>query len=94
MRAIRDGKLYDTETAERIFSFRRKVAGPEIAWLPGYCYARLHDIDICKTKSGAYFEYDIDAGDIKPITECAAADVIRRLDADKYIELFGNVPEA
>lgn len=41
-----------------------------------------------------FFEYDIDAGDINPITEYAAMDVIRRLDADRYIELFGEVPEA
>lgn len=94
MRAIRDGKLYDTDTAEKIFSFCRKVAGKEIAWLPGYCFVRPHEIDIYRTKSGAFFEYDIDAGDITPITEYAATDVIRRLDADRYIELFGEVPEA
>ena len=53
-----------------------------------------HDIDIYRTKSGAYFEHDVDAGDIRPITEYEATDIVRRLDADKYIELFGDVPEA
>ena len=62
MRAIRDGKLYDTATAEKIFSCCRKVAGKEIAWLPGYCFMQTHDIDIYRTKSGAYFEHDVDAG--------------------------------
>ena len=94
MRAIRDGKLYDTATAEKIFSFCRKVAGNEIAWLPGYCFVRPHDIDLYRTKSGAYFEHDVDTGDIRPITEYEATDIVRRLDADKYIELFGDVPEA
>lgn len=94
MRAIRDGKLYDTATAEKIFSCCCKVAGKEIAWLPGYCFMQTHDIDIYRTKSGAYFEHDVDAGDIRPITEYEATDIVRRLDADKYIELFGDVPEA
>ena len=94
MRAIRDGKLYDTATAEKIFSCCRKVAGKEIAWLPGYCFMQTHDIDIYRTKSGAYFEHDVDAGNIRTITEYEATDIVRRLDADKYIELFGDVPEA
>ena len=53
-------------TAEKIFSCCRKVAGKEIAWLPGYCFMQTHDIDIYRTKSGAYFEHDVDAGDMWP----------------------------
>lgn len=94
MRAIKSGKLYDTDTAEKIFSFRRKVAEAEIVFMPGYSYYSWHYTDIYKTKNGAYFEYDKTAKNITPIAETEAEEIVRNLDADRYIELFGAVPEA
>lgn len=94
MKAIVDGKLYNTEKAERIFGFRRRCKGADIPWMPGYCFADWHDIDLYKTKKGAYYEHDKKTENISPITEEDAKGILQRLDADKFIELFGEVLEA
>ena len=93
-RAIINDKLYDTEKAEKIISFQRRVdmgpiyPGADTHWAP------LHDIDLYKTAKGKYFEHDRDRDAITPTHEEKAKDVIRRLYPDKYIELFGEVEEA
>lgn len=93
-KAIINGKLYDTEKAEKVVSFRRRVdmgpiySGSEIHYTP------LHDIDIYKTAKGNYFEHDVDKGTITTTDEDEVKDIIRRLYPDKYIELFGEVEEA
>lgn len=94
MKAIVEGKLYNTETAERIFSFRRQYKGADISWMPGYSWVDWHDIDLHKTKKGAYFEYDRKTENITPVTEEKVKNILQKLDADKFIELFGEVIEA
>jgi hypothetical protein len=94
MKAIVDGKLYNTETAERIFSFRRKYKGAEISWMPGYSWVDWHDIDLYKTKKGAYFELDKKRESITPVAEEVVKNVLQKLDTDKFIEIFGEVIEA
>lgn len=94
MKKIIDGKLYNTETASRIFGFRRRYKGPEISWMPGYCFADWHEISIYKTKKGAYFELDEKRESITPVTEEQVKDVMREVDVEKFIEIFGEVIEA
>lgn len=94
MKAIVDGKLYNTETAERILGFRRRYNGADISWMPGYCFANWHDIDLYKTKKGAYFEHDKRDDRITPVTEEEAKIILQKVDTDKYIEIFGEVIEA
>lgn len=93
-KAIIDSKLYDTEKAEPIISFNRRVdmgpifSGSELHWTP------LHNIILYKTAKGNYFEHDVDRDTITPKTEQMAQDLVRRLYPDTYIELFGKVEEA
>lgn len=93
-KAIIDGKLYDTEKAEAVVTFRRRVdegpvlSGSTIHWTP------MHDFTLYKTAKGNYFEHDQANGTIVPRDKGWAKDLIRRLYPDKYIELFGEVEEA
>lgn len=93
-KAIINDKLYDTEKAEAVVSFQRRVdmgevlSGSKLHWTP------LHNFILYKTAKGNYFEHDEDTGEITPRDEKWAKDLIRRLYPDKYIELFGEVEEA
>lgn len=93
-KAIINNKMYDTEKAESVVSFRRRVdmgpviSGSQIHWTP------MHDCTLYKTAKGSYFDHDEDTGTITPRDETWAKDLIRRLYPDKYIELFGEVEEA
>lgn len=99
MKAIINNKLYDTEKAEKIYSYRRKYKVDSIcdSMLPkGYCFTDWEDIDIYKTKKENYFLHC--KRDCKEYIETTSYDYIKatieRLNPDKYIELFGKVKEA
>ena len=94
MRAIIGNLLYDTARAKKIFSFRRKVKGPDMALFPGYCFVEWCDIDIYKTASGRWFEHNKDKETITPTKESNVKEITSRLDPKRYIEFFGNVKEA
>ncbi len=93
-KAIIDGKLYDTEKAEKIDSYRKRVdmgpilSGSYVHWTP------MHRIDIYKTAKGNYFEHDVDGDTITTTDEARVRAIIQKLYPDKYIELFGEVEEA
>ena len=104
MKAIIDNKLYNTETAEIIYTFLKNE--PQ-----HYSYAAEIDVpcwretDIYKTKKGNYFLYihkgnteDREQFDdleerIELISKDKVKEIIRRLNAEKYIKLFGKVEE-
>lgn len=88
MKAIIDGKMYNTETAELIYSFRRKVNKGPMLWAPGHVYMPFHYFELYRTAKNAYFTYDTEDKRIEITTEDYAMDVMRRLDPDKYCELF------
>lgn len=93
-KAIINGKLYDTEKAEKIESYRRRVdEGPV---LPGseVHYIPFHTIVIYKTAKGNYFEHDENNNHITTTDEAGVKEIIRKLYPDRYIELFGEVEEA
>lgn len=90
MKRIVDGKLYDTEKAEKLYTYD-EGRQEEVALLFDATYHRLvrHVIDVYRTKNGAYFEHDNDSRTIDPITAERAADTIRDIDPDTYMSVFG-----
>lgn len=93
-KAIINGKLYDTEKAEKVDIYRRRVdmgpvlPGSEVHFMP------FHTIVIYKTAKGNYFEHDEKTNSITLTNEARVKDTIRKLYPDRYIELFGEVEEA
>lgn len=88
MKAIIDDKLYDTDKAEKVFSYRRKVDKGPVFWDEKLRWAPFHAFDIYKTTKGAYFEHDTEDNKIYIITKAQAQEVVRNLDPDRYMELF------
>ena len=93
MKAIINDKMYDTEKAERIYEFRRKVDEGEIL-NTGLHYTPYHDVVLYKTAKGNWFEHDITNDTIAVLTEDKAREIIRRLAPDIYVKMFGEVEEA
>ena len=121
MKKIIDDKLYDTEKAEKIYSFRqRRKTG---VLFDTYDVHSWFEIDVYKTKKSNYFlhgyikdasdhkefiektksnyflhGYIKDASDhkefIEKTSEKKVKEIIKELNADKYIELFGKIEEA
>lgn len=107
MKSIVDNKLYDTEKADKIFDYIKNVA--ESIWILGKEYKQncWRDVDMYKTKKGNYFihikqpnkennsvYYGYKKEYIEAITEEEAKRIVRKLDVEKSIELFGKVEEA
>ena len=93
-KAIINNKLYDTDRAALVVTFRRKVnecpvrPGSQVYWTP------THDFALYRTAKGNYFEHDQNTNEITPRSEDWSKDLILRLYPDKYIEIFGPVEEA
>lgn len=87
MKKIINGKLYNTETAERIGRWGKNLPGNDF----NYCQK-----DLYRKKTGEFFlAVDFYGGErITPLTEAEAREwVENHLDADKYIAIFGEVEE-
>lgn len=98
MKAIINEKLYDTEKAKLLFSYKRKYKGNELFWKPGYFWYAWADVDIYKTEKGNYFlkvtEDDRNKEYLEATSEVNVKETIKKLDAEEYIKLFGKVEEA
>lgn len=94
MKAILDGKLYDTEKAEAVIEFSRRVDKGPVAWNGKLHWTPIHNFTLYKTQKGAYFEYDQDDKTLGVASEEDARRIVRKLDPDKYMEMFGEVEEA
>lgn len=94
MKAILDGKLYNTETAEAVIEFCRRVDKGPVAWNEKLHWTPSHTFTLYKTQKGAYFEYDQDDKTIGVVSEENARKIVQKLDPDKYMEMFGEVEEA
>lgn len=95
IRKIIDGKLYDTENARILFMFRRKYQDPlnPLFFGENMVSNAWEDAEYLKTERGAYLYYCPKRKDLQVVTEKEVADTIRKLDADAYIRLFGQVEE-
>lgn len=94
MKAIIEGRLYDTAAAKKILRFRRKVDKGPVFWDERLHWTPMHDFILYRTEKGAFFEHDTGDNVIQTLNEEVAKDIVRRLDVDKYMELFGKVEEA
>lgn len=92
MKKIINGKIYDTEKAEVIFSFRRKYQDP-IVWKPGYVFNTWEDAQYLKTQKGIFLFYCARREDLKVVEEKEVKDVIEKLDPDRFMELYGELEE-
>ena len=93
MKAIINNKIYDTTKAEAIIDYRRKVNEGEIL-NSGVYYCPYHNFTLYKTAKGSYFEHDKTKDIISVLSEEIARDIVRKLEPDLYIKLFGDVEEA
>lgn len=92
MKKIIDGKIYDTEKAETIFSFRRKYQDP-ISWKPGFVHNVWEDAQYLKTQKGTFLFYCESRKDLKIVEEKEVKDVFEKLDPDRFMELYGELEE-
>ena len=95
LRKIIDGKIYDTSSARIIFKFRRRYQDPLNPLFFGDNMVRniWEDVQYLKTVRGTYLYYCPKREDLQVVTEKEVAETIRKLDADAYIRLFGQVEE-
>ena len=97
MKKIIDNKLYDTEKAEKIFNFRQQRKTSKFG---DYNFYSWFNVEVYKTKKNNYFFYGYikDGLDHKEFLEAVSEenvkDIMKELDPDKYIKLFGEIEEA
>lgn len=95
MKAILDNKIYDTEKTSKIYEFRRKCKGNECWFKPGYSFYYWTNVQAYKTAKGNYFLHYNEAEGydefIETINEEEIKSIVKKLDPDKYIELFGTI---
>ncbi len=94
MKKIINNKIYDTDRAYIIFDFQEKVKGNECWFKKGYSFSYWTIVQIYRTLKGNYFlHYNASSGYdefIKDTTEDEVKRIIKSLNPDKYIELFGR----
>ena len=102
MKAIIEGKLYNTETADKVYNYLKNETHP-LLWSKEFASNCWREVDIYKTKKGQYFLH-IHKGAkdgsfsnlperIELVDEDDVKEVIAELNPDKYAELFGQVEE-
>ena len=97
MKKIIGNKLYDTEKAEKIYSFMQKRKTFKIG---NTQFFKWYDVDAYKTKKGNYFIYGYsDDTTTQPFREETTLEeikkIIKTIDPEKYIEMgFNDFKEA
>ena len=92
VKKIINGKVYNTETAEKIFAFRRRYQDP-VPWREGYVFNTWEDAEYLKTQKGAYLYYCQKRNDLQTVPEEEVKKTISKLDPDLYMELYGELEE-
>lgn len=92
VKKIIGGKIYDTDKAEVIFSFRRKYQDP-VAWKPGYVFNTWEDAQYLKTSKGTFLFFCERREDLQIVKEEKVKKVIGDLDPDRFMELYGELEE-
>lgn len=97
MKKIIGNLLYDTEKAEKIYSYRlRRKTGS----IGNYNTYHWFDVDVYKTKNGNYFLHGYSRdGYYKPFieefSEPEFKEVLKEIDPDRYTEFgFDDIEEA
>ena len=86
MKAIIGNKLYDTETAEELYEYRK--AFQSAFAINGCHWSVWHDMVLYQTKKGTYFEYDKENGKIQIISEEKAKETIKQVNPDAYMAIW------
>ncbi len=93
MKKIINGKIYDTDKAEKVLSFNRRVTATSFF---GGEYETWVSSEIYKTKKGTWFEIvgvETQNPQWNPLTEERAKEVLA-VCPDTYQEYFGELEEA
>ena len=94
MKKIINNKLYDTARAKIIFRFRRKLQGKTCWFNKKYAFFYWTEAQIYVTIKGNYFcHYDAFSNYdefIEAATLCEVKELVKLLDPDSFIELFGT----
>ena len=97
MKKIIGNLLYDTEKAEKIYSYKHRRKTGSIGALNFYSW---FDVDVYKTKKDNYFLYGSpDDRSLEPFieefSEPEFKEVLKKIDPDKYTEFgFDDIEEA
>lgn len=98
MKKIIGNLLYDTEKAEKIYSYRSKRKTGSFGAVDFYSW---FDIDVYKTKKDNYFIYGCPSNKysfepfIEEFSEPEFKEILKIIDPDKYTEFgFGDIKEA
>ena len=96
MKKIIDNKLYDTEKATKIYEYRHKWFEQGFGMPDGWGFINFEEAEVYKTHKGNYFIYFYDKHysnreRIEIRTKAEVKELIRELDVDKYLELFGKM---
>lgn len=81
MRALIDGRAYDTETAEEVLRFPKQVNLGPLFCGDGEVWT-CHEFILYRTAKGEFFEFDMEAETIALLTRKAARAIMRELDPD------------
>lgn len=82
MRAMIDGRVYDTDQAEEAARFTRQVDMGPLFCGDGRHWKPSHEFILYRTATGLYFAYDIEDETIAALTRKAARAILRELDPD------------
>lgn len=77
MQQIINDKLYDTDTAELIYSYKDP----------------LKERNYYRSKMGAFFVHYIGIGKMELVDAQVIKDILAERDVSKYIDIFGKVAE-
>ena len=98
MKKIMGNLIYDTDKAEKVFSFRRRR---EVGSIGNLNICEWFEVDVYKTKKGNYFihGYVEDKPSyenfIEEFSEKELLEIVKKLNPDKYIELcYDELEEA
>ena len=89
MRALIDGRAYDTETAEEILRYPKQVNLGSLFCGDGECWA-CREFILYRTAKGAFFEYGVEDESIAALTRRQARRLLQEAAPDTYRELFAS----
>lgn len=92
MKKIINDKLYDTDKAEVIFSFKRKYKD-SCVWSKEITFNTWEPAQYLKTPKGAFLYYCENRKELELLEEVEVKRVIQQVDPDRYMELYGAVEE-
>lgn len=91
MKAIIGSLIYDTDKAEKIYSYKQQRKTGHIG---DFNFYEWYTIEVYKTEKGNYFIYGYvkDKPNYSPFieefTECELKNTMKKLNPEKYIEMY------